>query len=228
MSSVNVEDGVLSAAWPHNTCDCTGYVHDTAFKLPPSVSNLPVGTDQPQAIQDIVSQVNPCAKCWHCHCQAAQNLCHRVVRCDTNMEDAQKQIVAALGLVGLQQEASSAHWNLTTKEVSTKLAKALKECKTMETSLASLTEQVKLKDGIIETLKEEVTMYQERLSQDNDNLQQELTKLKEKVASLEPMESTANFLTSQVSGLSAICKNCTSCKRKGNQQGLLVQETDNN
>ena len=103
----------------------------------------------------------------------------------------------------------------------------------METSLASLTEQVKLKDGIIETLKEEVTMYQGRqdmlmqLSQDNDNLRQELTKLKEKVASLEPMESTAKFLTSQVSGLSAICKNCTSCKRKGNQQGLLVQEIDN-
>ena len=66
------------------------------------------------------------------------------------MEDAQKQALAALGLVAwvaARSQQCTLEPNKQRDECKAiYIAKALKKCKTMKISMASLTEQVKLKD----------------------------------------------------------------------------------
>lgn len=139
LTSIHTEEGVLLAAWPQHTCDCTGFMFCPSFKIPPPPveHNIPVGEDQPQLLQDIVREVNPCTTCWDCRCKAAQNLSYKMARITNDLSDCQMQTQAALGLVGLQEQTCSAHWNLTGKEMCTKMAKLQKECKSMELSLAN-------------------------------------------------------------------------------------------
>ena len=44
--------------------------------------------------------------------------------------------------------------------------------------------------------------------------------------SIEATQTTMEVLVSQLSGLFSVCKNCQTCKRRCNQQCLLVDETD--
>lgn len=60
MQSINTQDGILAAAWPHCNCDCAGFMYDPTFKLPWLDSNISVEREQ---IQDIMREVKPCAKC---------------------------------------------------------------------------------------------------------------------------------------------------------------------
>ena len=70
-------------------------MYDPTFKLPRLDYNISVERQQPEQIQDTMREVKPCAKCWECCCQAAQNLCYKVARIESDLTDAQKQTHAA-------------------------------------------------------------------------------------------------------------------------------------
>ena len=175
-ASLTMQDGVLAAAWPHKTCDAIGFSYDPSFRLQPPHSDTSIASDGPQELQHVVQLVNPCARCWDCCCQSCQHLCYKIIRLEKELSDAQGQTETTLRLIGLQEQTSTAHWNLTSKEVCTKFAKALKDIKSMELSLDTLRSQLSSKDDIIKTLNTQISMYKERddllmkLGKDNEEL----------------------------------------------------------
>ena len=67
------------------------------------------------------------------------------------------------------------------------------------------------------------TMDATKLYKEIDKLREKNKALTEKITSLGATQTTMKLLLSQVSSLS---KNCQACKRRCNQQGLLVDESD--
>ena len=220
---VKVEEGVLVAAWPHAVCDCKGFTYCPTFKIPPPQHDETVAIDSPELVKEIVCQVAPCSRCWDCRCKSTQNLCYRMVQTESALKESQMQTDTSLELIGLQEQVSDAHWNFTGKDIITKLAKSMKECKALEKAVASTEKESGSKDAVIASLKHQLESQKELefLEKELRELREKNCRLEEQCLTLSSLSSCNKGLLSKIKNFTDVCTSCKSCKKKCNQAGLI-------